>query len=526
LILTLEVTASKAATLGAASRKVFQAGGGTIGREGSSDWVLPHTKVSSCHALITCKDSVFYIEDRSRNGVFLNSPRNRLERGRQYPLKSGDRILIDPYEIQVSIANDSLDSPREAAIGSPGRRLSDPPANPFELDDPFDVPGRSSEQGANSHSGPRPEPANEELDPLKLLGPAPQRPPVRPPPRAQDLERQSPLAAHYRPPAVISPPPAPVPPPAQRSKVDPLIPPEDYDPLAPDEPAPALVPLGSTQAETKRPVSGSSAEAHPAFSQVSATAPLEPFAPAFDARVVEQPTDEVHRPGPVHGPGEPARAALPLKRTAPEETPPSVPDDSGRGDLDEVLAGAGLGGVAVTRELARDFGQILRVVVKGVMDVLRARQEIKDEFRMRMTHFRAADNNPLKYSANVDDALHNLLVKRNRAYLDPVQAFEDAFRDLQDHQLAMLEGMRVAFDAMLAEFDPARLQEQFDRQIKRNALIGMPAKLRYWDLFCERRQQMLKDPETTFRKLFGEEFARAYEEQLKRLKTEGGPGKG
>ena len=31
---------------------------------------------------------------------------------------------------------------------------------------------------------------------------------------------------------------------------------------------------------------------------------------------------------------------------------------------------------------------------------------------------------------------------------------------------------------------------------------------------------MVKDPEATFRRLFGEEFAKAYEEQLKRLKAE------
>jgi len=183
-------------------------------------------------------------------------------------------------------------------------------------------------------------------------------------------------------------------------------------------------------------------------------------------------------------------------------------------DLASVLAGAGLDPADVTPQLANSFGQILRVVVSGLMDVLRSRQQIKDEFRMRMTHFRPADNNPLKFSANVDDALHNLLVKRNAAYLGPVEAFEDAFEDLRNHQIAMLAGMRVAFESMLAQFDPDRMQEEFDRTSK--GLV--PAKLRYWDLFRERRQDLIKDPETTFRRLFGEEFARAYEEQLKQLK--------
>jgi type VI secretion system FHA domain protein len=182
-----------------------------------------------------------------------------------------------------------------------------------------------------------------------------------------------------------------------------------------------------------------------------------------------------------------------------------------------VLAGAGLNPGDVTPELAQAFGQILRVVVSGVMDVLQSRREIKDEFRMRMTQFRPRENNPLKFSANVEDALHNLLVKRNAAYLGPVDAFEDAFTELRNHQVAMLAGMRVAFESMLAEFDPDRLQEEFDRANK-----GLLAKLgrSYWDLFRDRRREMTKDPEATFRQLFGEEFARAYEAQLQQLKSQ------
>jgi len=179
-----------------------------------------------------------------------------------------------------------------------------------------------------------------------------------------------------------------------------------------------------------------------------------------------------------------------------------------------VLEGAGLDPTAVTPELAETFGQILRVVVTGVMDVMRSRQQIKDEFRMQMTRFRAAENNPLKFSANVDDALHNLLVKRNPAYLGAVAAFEDAFDDLRNHQIAMLAGMRMAFESMLAEFDPDRLQQEFDKQ---KGLV--PAKLRYWDLYRDRLHDIIRDPEAAFRQLFGEEFAQAYEEQLRQLKA-------
>jgi type VI secretion system FHA domain protein len=185
-----------------------------------------------------------------------------------------------------------------------------------------------------------------------------------------------------------------------------------------------------------------------------------------------------------------------------------------------VLIGAGLRPEDVTPELARDFGRILHVVVAGLMDVLQARQKTKEEFRLGATSFKPAGNNPLKFSANVEDALHNLLVKRNKAYLGPVEAFEDAFDDVRHHQVAMLAGVRVAFEAMLAQFDPDRLQERFDRQ-KKGALVSVPAKLRYWDLYRDWIHDMVRDAEGSFRELFGDEFAEAYEEQLKALKGRG-----
>jgi type VI secretion system FHA domain protein len=147
---------------------------------------------------------------------------------------------------------------------------------------------------------------------------------------------------------------------------------------------------------------------------------------------------------------------------------------------------------------------------------------MKDDLRMRGTSFKAAHNNPLKFSANVDDAFHNLLVKHNPAYLDAGDAFEDAFRDVRDHQTAFLAAMRVAFESMLAEFDPARLQEDFDRAGK-GSILGVPAKLKYWDLYRDRYADLVKDAEAGFRTLFADEFAKAYEEQLERLKAQGRP---
>ena len=185
-------------------------------------------------------------------------------------------------------------------------------------------------------------------------------------------------------------------------------------------------------------------------------------------------------------------------------------------DLAVALEGAGLSVGDVTPELAHLVGQIIRVAAAGVMDVMQSQRGIRDEFRMRLTHFGPKDINPLTFSASVDDALRNLLVKPNAAHLDPVEAFEDAFAALRHHELAMLVAIRVAFEAGLAEFDPDRLQQEFARQ---GGAKLLPSRLRYWDLFRDMYRELAKDPEASFRSLFGETFARAYEEQLSQLKA-------
>jgi|RhiMethySRZTD1v2_1073278.scaffolds.fasta_scaffold00065_26 type VI secretion system FHA domain protein len=485
MILTLEVTGSQEGTPHVELRKVFQASGGTIGRLPDNDWVLPDPYVSSRHARIRYAGGAFQIEDTSTNGVFINSTSNRLVRGQPYTLKSGDRIFIDPYEIRAVITGEE-----QAAA---------PAADPFGLDDPFKPAQPSAPPPSSSPFDlvPAVDPLGSgDVDPLSLLGFEEKKaPPLAP--RAADLAGSSLLTEHYQAPEPIRPPGPPSPePPAAGSSAGSLIP-DDYDPL------------GSNS--EVRPIASRPAPA-PARSN-----PMPPQAPVSRAPAAA-PAPPPAAPAPI-----PAGSATAPGRATPSPAPARpAPSDAGRGidvGLAHVLRGAGIDSSLITPELAQNFGEILRVVVAGVMDVLQARQRIKDEFRMRMTTFKTAQNNPLKFSANVDDALHNLLVKRNQAYLRPVEAFEDAFDDIRNHQMAMLAGVRVAFEAMLAEFDPDRLQESFDRHGK-GSLLSVPGKLRYWDQYRAMFSDMVSDAEESFKELFGQEFAKAYEEQLERLKAQ------
>src|SRR5690606_41426962 len=94
-----------------------------------------------------------------------------------------------------------------------------------------------------------------------------------------------------------------------------------------------------------------------------------------------------------------------------------------------------------------------------------------------------------------------------------------AFDDLRHHQYAMLEGIKTATRSRLARFDPAPLGEEFERLTGRGGLLGgITGKSRFWELYTERYNELTRDPDESFRRLFGDDFGEAYEEQLEALK--------
>ena len=106
MILTLEVIGEQAQDLGASGRKIFNAIGGTIGRLPDNDWVFPDPYVSGRHALIRYLNGKYFIEDTSTNGVFVNTPDQRISRTDSHQLHDGDVVYIDAYQIKVTIAKD------------------------------------------------------------------------------------------------------------------------------------------------------------------------------------------------------------------------------------------------------------------------------------------------------------------------------------------------------------------------------------------------------------------------------------
>ena len=162
-------------------------------------------------------------------------------------------------------------------------------------------------------------------------------------------------------------------------------------------------------------------------------------------------------------------------------------------------------------------GEMLKHSVNGLMQLLNARSTIKNQFRMNVTTIKPVENNPLKFSMTLEDALETLLVKESPAYLAPLEAVRDGVKDIADHQMAMIAGMRAAYKELLGRFDPKHLQAQFDRE--GGSGLFKNAKAQYWEHYEAFFAEANDASDETFQRLFGDDFAEAYEQQLQHLQS-------
>ena len=135
-----------------------------------------------------------------------------------------------------------------------------------------------------------------------------------------------------------------------------------------------------------------------------------------------------------------------------------------------------------------------------------------------MTTIRATENNPLKFSASAEEALEKMLIHPSANYLSAIPAVREAFADLQAHQLAVMAGMQAALKAALGRFEPSALERDCEQRSQLGDFLPGMKKARQWDNFVHYYAEIAASVEEDFGSLFGEEFARVYDEQVARLK--------
>ncbi|NVZ59205.1 type VI secretion system-associated FHA domain protein TagH [Pseudomonas edaphica] len=223
----------------------------------------------------------------------------------------------------------------------------------------------------------------------------------------------------------------------------------------------------------------------------------------------------------------PAPVVAAPQPVAPPEPPaapvvqPTTPAITQQPDLLQAfLRGAGLDQLRLDKAQAEaqmeSIGRSYRLMVEGLIDVLRARASLKGEFRMQQTMIQPAENNPLKFAPNADEALLLLLRHGNQAFMAPDVAVRESFDDLRAHQLAVMAGVEAAIKHLLTRFEPAQLEERMGKPAGLSSLFNGSRQAQYWQQFTELYSNISREAQEDFQDLFGREFSRAYEEHSAR----------
>lgn len=161
-------------------------------------------------------------------------------------------------------------------------------------------------------------------------------------------------------------------------------------------------------------------------------------------------------------------------------------------------------------KLMRRIGSILRELVDGLMIVLRGRSELKSQLRVSMTTLKPVENNPLKFSPSVEEALKSCLLNKHPGFIDAVDAIHEGYEDIKNHQLAITAGIQASLVTMLKRFEPQRFSKKFSEG------LVLQKKAKCWDEYKQAYRQIVEE---ALEDIFGEVFVRTYEEQIDKLRT-------
>lgn len=507
--------------------------GGTIGRSKTNQLVLPDPDrvVSRVHAKVVFRAGRYSLLACGANPILHNQA--VVNPGGEVSLTVGDRIQIEGYTIAVGSAQaKEVDDPFAALFASDQGSSAAAVAAP-----PVVAPARPARPMAAAPAAPFAAPARggipEDWDPFERnhsgrdsVAPAPaqrggllaQHPPALAPEDSIDslfgLDEQPPDPLSK----VLGVPDAQ---PNTAGQADPL--------RSLNTPArPAAMPVPDHVPEMNAPwVNQMTSADSPKTVQMPRGAVLSWASGQPDAPVAGQPQDapDLDLSEPLAAERQPAKAPVPHGvQAAAEAAGAALPRQAAGAAQDELIAalieGLGLAQLPAERltpELMKQMGQLLREATKGTVELLAIRAALKREIRADVTIINASDNNPLKFSPDVDGAMQHMFGQKVRGFMTPVEAMRDAFQDLRAHELGVMAGMKAALAGVILRFDPAVLEGKLTGSSSIADLIPSPRKARLWNQFEALYRQLADEAEADFNALFGKAFVKAYEDYIGQL---------
>lgn len=458
----------------------MQGGSLTVGRGPSNDLVLPDPDrvLSKNHFVIEDHNGNIVIVDLSTNGTFLNYSKIPLGRT-PTPLNNGDVLSLGSYELAVEISaempdlDDLIAPPTAQGDVSPGIAANAP--DPQALLDDAGPGGDFLDELLGAEEGPKGPAQLNPVDPIDDL-----LPPLG---EEEDPFFHKPDDGREGTGASI-----------------PMHNPSGQDAFTPQAPSGGLIP--DDWDEDLLPPSASPAPETPA-----APAPAQPMPPEEPAPVRTPPVLPADS-------GAPPPAAEPVP-----SQPAAAPGDqsAARAFLDAVGAGdVSIDDNDLSTTMAR-MGRVMKTLIAGLREILMTRTSIKSEFRIEQTMIGAGGNNPLKFSISPEQAIEAMVKPTAKGYLGAEAAAEQALDDIKAHEVAMVTGMEAALRGVLAKLDPQVLEAQIEARGGLGSLLK-GKKARYWEVYEKIYAEISDQAENDFQELFSREFARAYSEQLDRLK--------
>jgi type VI secretion system protein len=250
--------------------------------------------------------------------------------------------------------------------------------------------------------------------------------------------------------------------------------------------------------------------APPTFVEPAEMAPVQVMEP--DASV----------PTPPELPQREAIAPLPVAPRVPAVTS-TTPGTMEIAAVEAFFRGLGLAPDHVGPDKWVDFmegaGSALREAIAGMLDALRTRTIIKSEIQAAQTMIRSGENNPLKLSVSVDDAIFNLFAKNVRGFLPPIDAIHEALHDIKAHPVGLMAGTEAVIQAIMEHLNPDQINDANERGSLFEKMTQGGATAR-WKAYADRHQALTKDIENASHIVFAQRFAAAYEAQMDELKRE------
>lgn len=489
--LILRILSYKGMPLADAMQVEFTELGGSVGRKVGNTMVLADSEqiVSGRHAEIVFENNAFQIKDTSTNGTLLLKSGIELKHNAA-PLTDDEMLRIGEYELGVQILGDPSFANGLGGfqnMPSSGPVVTDPFANLFE------APPTPPIHPQTPAEFPGVQPLFTDLDSFAQQESLSSGLPV-----FKEQPPSSPFQDSFVPPAISS---------VQTPDTDiadflkgldaidsrPIS-----DPWLPDN-------LESASSQTPSTISAFADVQNAVEATPSLAEPIDAFLSAIDA-IADVVPPVVDKPAAILG----ETVALQPETTSP--TPP-VTANLAQQETELIklfLNGAGINDASFLQQQSagdtmQSVGRLFRALVEGLMEVLRARAEMKSEFRVSVTTLRSLDNNPLKFNPDVESVLKLLISPKNPAFTDADTAVKEAFKDIKFHQLAVTAGIQASLAEILTRFNP----DSFEQRLGEGLIFQK--KSRCWELYCEQYPE-LKNLATD--EFFGDQFAEAYEKQM------------